>query len=781
MTSRSAAPADVEADLAVELQRLRWRLRSVAVVVLVVLMLLVAWSNHQFSEQRRSLEILAEMVGLSREQSVLFERLARNLLIVRLSLDNDTRHAALQITGVDIIDSRVAIGQDIRQLRANFSRLREDLATRPDGVRSTLPALAELMSAFDEVLDAYVDARVAEDEVIGTLLALKAEIVAAQAAVSSSYRAYALEQQQARQRIEGWIRVGFAAGVILLVALVLVPALREVRRRLAESARMRKRFGNVVAATNVGTWEWNCETGEVNVNPRWLEMIGHTPESFGEVTPEKWRDLVHPEDREHSDRELARMVEESGKAREVEFRLRHRDGRWVWIKGIGNTLEYRPDGQPRLMAGLHLDNTRPRELQLALEEARERAEAANQAKSQFLANMSHEIRTPMTAILGYLELLQERLAGQEDPQSLVAVETVRSNAAHLLALINDILDLSKIEAGHMRVESVAVTLPQVLVDVQSLLLQRAKDRGVELHCQLDGPIPERILGDETRLRQILLNIVGNAVKFTREGEVRVRVGVAPGSSEAPRLQVSVTDTGPGITEAQQARLFQPFSQADSSLTRSHGGTGLGLVISRRLAELMGGDVRMDWSHPGQGSRFILEWPLKAEGETVVDSLADWLEGQRRAVEVPVRQAPGRLAGRILLAEDGLDNQRLIAFHLRRAGAEVDIAVNGREALACIEAAAVTSRAYDLLVTDIQMPEMDGCSLVRELRRRGMTLPVIALTAHAMADDRARCLAAGCDDYATKPIDRASLVETCARWLGGTQGRLVAHRDAIADA
>ena len=777
MSVRNPAALEMETDL----RHLRWRLLTVGGLVLVVMVVLISWSNHQFSEQRRAQALIDEMVELSQEQSVLLERLARDLLVVRLSLDNATRQLALEVTGVDVIGSRVGIGQDIRLLRANFRRLREDLLSRPEDVGAELPRLVDLMAEFDRVVDAYLEARISEDAVISALLALKSDIVPVQTALSRSYRTFAAEQQRARQWIEGWVRIGFALGVIVLVGLALAPALREVRLRLADAARMRQRLGNVVAATNVGTWEWNCETDELHVNARWLEMLGHTPESFGAVTPEKWREPIHPDDRVHSERELARMIEETRGVHEVEFRLRHRDGHWVWIKGIGNTLEYGANGRARLMAGLHLDNTRTREPQQALEEARARAEAANQAKSQFLANMSHEIRTPMTAILGYLELLQERLGAQGDGESLVALETVRSNATHLLALINDILDLSKIEAGHMRVESVAVTLPQVLVDVQSLLLQRAKDSGVELHCELDGPIHERILGDETRLRQILLNIVGNAVKFTREGEVRVRVGVVPGSWEAPRLQVSVTDTGPGITEAQQARLFQPFSQADSSLTRSHGGTGLGLVISRRLAALMDGDVRMEWSQPGQGSRFILEWPLKAEGETVVDSLADWLEGQRRVVEVPVRQAPWRLVGRILLAEDGLDNQRLITFHLRRAGAEVDIAVNGREALAYIEAAAVTSRAYDLLVTDIQMPEMDGCSLVRELRRRGMTLPVIALTAHAMADDRARCLAAGCDDYATKPIDRASLVETCARWLGGTQGRLVAHRDAIADA
>ena len=766
MRARKSAATAVDIDL----RTLRLRLVFVACVLLVLLAALINWSNQQFSQQRRAQALVDEMVEISQQQSIILERLARDLLVARLSLSNEARPVVFGVSGIDIIGSRMAIREGILALRANFARLREDLGRRPDTLASQLPALMAQMEDFERTLGGYFEQRVSEDAAINELLAVKAGLAPAHADLSRAYRDYAAREQLARQRVEGWLRLVFALVVMLLVGLALVPALGEVRLRLAEAARIRARLGNVVAATNVGTWEWNCDRGEVFVNERWLAMIGHTHESFGEVTPDKWRALIHPDDQAHSERALMRMVDTSGGVHEVEFRLRHRDGHWVWIKGIGNTLEFNEDGTAHLMAGLHLDNTRPRELQQALEEARKRAEAASRAKSEFLANMSHEIRTPMTAILGYLELLQERLAAREDAESLVAVETVRSNARHLLALINDILDLSKIEAGHMRVESLSMSLPQQLLEVQSLLAPRAQATGIELAFEVVNTIPEQVRSDPTRFRQILVNIVGNALKFTDAGEVRVAIEATDEAGNPPCLRVSVSDTGTGITPAQQERLFQSFSQADSSVTRSYGGTGLGLVISRRLAELLGGDVRLDWSAPGLGSRFIIELPLEAEGEGKIRDLSAWAQRQHRVIEVPRGTVAAVLTGRILLAEDGPDNQRLIAFHLRRAGADVTVAANGLEALAHLETAQEGGQPFDLLVTDIQMPEMDGCSLTRELRRQGMRLPVIALTAHAMADDRERCLAAGCDDYATKPIKRGALIDVCARWLAQASAR-----------
>ncbi len=398
-----------------------------------------------------------------------------------------------------------------------------------------------------------------------------------------------------------------------------------------------------------------------------------------------------------------------------------------------------------------------------LDRLRVRAEDAAAAKASFLANMSHEIRTPLTAVLGYLDLLEESLAAEDAharrAEQAVHMRTIRAAGEHLLTIINDILDLSKIEAGRMTLEAMPTDLPRILDETAGILRPRAAEKGIELSFALDGPIPSSILSDPTRVRQVLINLTGNAVKFTERGSVRVSVG-AVGSM----LHVDVRDTGMGMTPEQASSLFQPFTQADASVTRRHGGTGLGLSICRRLGEMLGGSVDLVASEPGVGSTFRFRIPiLEAPGAVTVTSLDGLAVGDPTRDDRPRTQS---LRGRILLAEDGKDNQRLIAHHLRRAGAEVEIAENGIEALALFDRAAVAGSPFDLLLTDVQMPEMDGCTLARTLRSRHRELPIIALTAHAMAEDRRRCQEAGCSDYATKPIDRVKLLAVCARWLGG---------------
>jgi PAS domain S-box-containing protein len=397
-----------------------------------------------------------------------------------------------------------------------------------------------------------------------------------------------------------------------------------------------------------------------------------------------------------------------------------------------------------------------------LEKARAAAENANRAKSAFLANMSHEIRTPLTAILGYADLLREEESATISPeQRTQTIDTIRRAGQHLLTIINDILDLSKIEAGRMSVERIETPLLGVLREVESFMRVRAAAGGLTLTTRLARPLPDRILSDPTRLRQILMNLVGNAVKFTEIGSVTITADAVERDGQS-RLVIDVEDTGAGLTEEQASRLFEPFSQADASTTRRFGGTGLGLTICRRLANLMGGDVTLHRTQPGRGSCFRVELPLVPAPSAAMVANLDALT----AAPAPAPSQPRvSLRGRILLAEDGPDNQRLIAFHLRNAGAEVAIADNGRIALEMIDRAAAGGAPFDLLLTDVQMPEMDGYTLARTLRERGSTLPIIALTAHAMAEDRERCLQAGCDDFATKPIDKPALLATCARWMG----------------
>jgi len=305
---------------------------------------------------------------------------------------------------------------------------------------------------------------------------------------------------------------------------------------------------------------------------------------------------------------------------------------------------------------------------------------------------------------------------------------------------------------------VPVELPAVLLDVESLMRARAEQKGVSLECRLTAPIPVQVHSDPTRLRQVLMNLVGNAVKFTDRGRVLLEAGVEQ-SDAGPLLVLSVDDTGPGMTEDQVAQLFQAFTQVDSSMTRRHGGTGLGLTISRRLAQLMGGEVELAQTAVGRGSRFEVRLPLR-----VVDDSPHITQITARRLTPAAVPVTVTLRGHILLAEDGEDNQRLIAILLRAAGAEVTIVRNGREALEALDWARAAGAPFDVLLTDMQMPEMDGYTLARTLRSAGDRIPVIALTAHAMAEDRQRCIDAGCDDYASKPIDRTALLATLARWL-----------------
>ncbi len=406
------------------------------------------------------------------------------------------------------------------------------------------------------------------------------------------------------------------------------------------------------------------------------------------------------------------------------------------------------------------------------------AKSANAAKSAFLANMSHEIRTPMTAILGFADLLKDSLAqcGGSDchagAEELAArqehLKTIQRNGEHLLGLINDMLDLSKIEAGKLHVEHIECSPIQIVEEVLSLMRVRAVEKGLLLEAQYDFPLPQAVLSDPTRLRQVLVNLIGNALKFTPAGRVDVSVRHRAASEGLSSLDFVVRDTGIGMTPEQLERLFQPFSQADASTTRHFGGTGLGLTISKRLAEALGGDIQVE-SRPGQGSVFTLTISVEAlEAPGYVNGAAEApvRPGRQREAEA---SRPHHLYGRVLLAEDGRDNQRLISTILRKAGAEVDVAENGRLAVERVQDAQAAGRPYDIILMDMQMPEMDGYQATLRLRALGVTTPIVALTAHAMAGDRQKCLDSGCTDYASKPIQRTALLTQLAGLLGQTSG------------
>ena len=473
---------------------------------------------------------------------------------------------------------------------------------------------------------------------------------------------------------------------------------------------------------------------------------------------------VHPEDitslhlsTRKSERELSLWSHE--------FRLLFSDSTERWIAGTAAPTR-EPDGST-LWHGYVADITDRKQAEQNLIEAHAAAEEANRAKSAFLANMSHEIRTPLTAMLGFAEIL-----GEEDNSSQMQehrkniTETIKKSGKHLLTILNDILDLSKIEANKMTVEKVETSPLSLLCEVETLMSPSATGKGVRLDVSLSSPLPDRIQGDPTRLRQVLLNLVGNSIKFTEAGRIQIKASSIC-ENNCTFLVVDIEDTGMGMSSEQTERVFSLFGQGDNSMTRIHGGTGLGLSLSRRFARMMGGDVQLMHTEIGRGSCFRMQIPLEplADAKWFVSLEQFKFSLKSDALAEPPAATKIRLSGRILLAEDGIDNQRLIAFHLRSAGATVETADNGRIALEMIEHQEAAGRPFDLLVSDMQMPEMDGYSLARSLRESGSKIPILALTANAMSDDEQKCIDAGCDDYTTKPISKSLLVSKCESWLG----------------
>jgi two-component system CheB/CheR fusion protein len=490
------------------------------------------------------------------------------------------------------------------------------------------------------------------------------------------------------------------------------------------------------------------------VNRGWLEFTGRP---LDDVLGDGWTADVHPDDRPRFLRDYQAAFD-ARRPFEIEFRMRRADGEYRDLLERGVPLSGQIDASraadgPEFLGYIAscIDITERTQFERELDQARREADSANQSKSEFVANMSHEIRTPMTAILGYADVLAAHLLDEDD---LHCVETIRRNGRFLLEIINDILDLSKIEAGRLEVNFERFRVDSLVNDILAMMRLRAVEKGLLLEAQFSGRIPETIESDPRRLRQILINLIGNAIKFTDRGFVRLAIAF---DDSARQIAFEVTDTGIGISDDLQARLFRPFTQADASVTRHYEGTGLGLAITRRLAEMLGGQISVE-SRLHEGSKFrVTVGTGPIEGVPLVEA---------QFIEEPDSLAPGvpNLSDyRVLVVDDRSEIRFLARQFIEKSGATVEVAVDGDDALRAIERAQARGEPFHVVLLDMQMPVKDGYTTARELRAIGFRQPIIAVTAHAMQGDRQRCLDVGCNDYTPKPLEQRRLLELLSHY------------------
>ncbi|MEA2676229.1 MAG: hypothetical protein QOJ81_370, partial [Chloroflexota bacterium] len=517
--------------------------------------------------------------------------------------------------------------------------------------------------------------------------------------------------------------------------IALLRADRARRRREFVTQRSESYYRHAEQVGHIGHWRIERSTGAVQWSDEVAAILGLPLGTIPSLEEELGR--FHPDDWEGA-RALVEQCLRECRDWEVGHRFLRPTGEVRHVRSLG-VCERDANGEPEAMFGVIIDVTE-------LESARRQAEAASASQAAFLANMSHEIRTPMNGVMGFVELLMESNLDAKQRRQLRLVE---ESAQTLLKLLNDILDLSKIEAGQLDLSEAPSNVRHDIAQCVRLMTPIAEQKGLKLRATFADGFPDSVLIDSLRLRQILFNLLGNAVKFTNTGSVSVTLSEAPGSNGRRIMAIKVADTGVGIAEERKAAIFDAFVQADASISRRFGGSGLGLSISRRLARLMGGTIALD-SLEHQGTVVTLALPLDT---VAAPTAAEIRVASRRPAAKSVRGKPGRLQASVLLVEDIDINQELIVEMLTRLGHSVDLAENGAEALAMAHRLELDPVAWDLILMDIQMPVMDGLTATRAIRAlggRAATIPIVALTANAFAIEMQQCRDAGMNDHIAKP-------------------------------
>jgi PAS domain S-box-containing protein len=534
------------------------------------------------------------------------------------------------------------------------------------------------------------------------------------------------------------------------------------QKQVEETLRLtHARFQRLIDSDVVGIVVADGQGHILEANDYYLSLLGFTREDLrqGKVN---WRDVTPLEHLPADERSLQEL-QVRGACTPYEKQYVLADGSRVWVL-IGNALLPGPEN---LIVAFVLNIDERKRVAKELEQATQAAEAANAAKSRFLANVSHELRTPMNAILGMTELaLDEPLSASVRDY----LTTAKASADALLMLLDEVLDLSRIESGKMELEQIPFSLRSALGETKKIMTVRARQKGLELICDLPDIVPDALVGDALRLRQILVNLVGNAIKFTQRGHVAVRVRLAKQTAEDVLLEFAVEDTGIGIAPENQQRIFAPFVQAETSTTRHHGGTGLGLAISASFVQAMGGRIWVD-SQPGRGSTFFFTVRLPCQLTPIADHPA------LAVSETVDLDRPASRPLRVLLAEDTTANQKLVTYILDKRGHTTEIAGDGQQAVEL-----VCQRPYDVVLMDVQMPVMDGfqaTAAIRALAEPQAQLPIVAMTAHAMRGDQQRCLAAGMNAYLPKPINSRELIELVER-MANDVGRPTAVANPAAE-